>query len=149
MKKLLVCTFCGFLCLSFLAPLSFLRATELVWTPINPSFGGSPYNASWLMASAQAQNTLGDSSSGSGASLWNRDPIEEFEESLKRQLLSRLSRKIVDEAFGEDSLLPDGETEAKYTIGDYEIYVTTDGGISLTITDVLTGNTTTVEVPYY
>ena len=145
MKKLLKFVVCGLL----LAPVSISRATELIWTPINPSFGGSPYNASWLLASAQAQNSYGDGSSGSSFSFPESDLLEDFEKSLNRQLLSRLSRKIVDEAFGEDSLLPEGETEARYTIGDYEIYVTIDGGISLTLTDILTGNTTTVQIPYY
>ena len=33
------------------------NATELVYTPINPSFGGSPLNGAWLLGNAQAQNS--------------------------------------------------------------------------------------------
>ena len=32
-------------------------ATELVYTPVNPSFGGSPLNGAWLLGNAQAQNS--------------------------------------------------------------------------------------------
>ena len=31
-------------------------ATEMVYTPINPSFGGNPLNANMLLSKAQAQN---------------------------------------------------------------------------------------------
>ena len=37
-----------------------LSATELVYTPVNPSFGGSPLNGAWLLGSAQAQNDKKD-----------------------------------------------------------------------------------------
>ena len=54
-----------------------LMATELVYKPINPSFGGNPLNANMLLSKAQAQNK-------------HRAPIsektygEKFQESLER-----------------------------------------------------------------
>ena len=33
------------------------RATEMVYTPVNPSFGGSPLNGPVLLNSANAQNS--------------------------------------------------------------------------------------------
>jgi hypothetical protein len=33
-------------------------ATELVYTPINPSFGGNPLNGQFLLGIAQAQNSF-------------------------------------------------------------------------------------------
>ena len=145
MKKLLLYATCGMAGVLLLAPVSVTGASELVWIPINPSFGGSPYNASWLMASAQAQNRHVAEPEG----YTRPDPIDDFEYSLNRALLSRLSRKILDEAFGEESLLPEGETEAQYTVGDYTIDITTDGQINVQITDTLTGDITIVQVPYY
>ena len=31
-------------------------AQDFVYQPINPAFGGNPYNYSWMLAQAQAQN---------------------------------------------------------------------------------------------
>jgi len=120
-------------------------ANELIWTPINPSFGGNPANGAWLLASAQAQNTMTPK-----ASTYTRaDPLEDFEYNLKRQYLSRLADRIMDDIFGEDSLLPEGDTDAEYTIGDYHVQISTLGSITVTITDTITGGETSIEVPYY
>ncbi|MCK5278996.1 MAG: curli production assembly protein CsgF, partial [Cyclobacteriaceae bacterium] len=32
-------------------------AQDFVYQPVNPAFGGNPYNYSWLLGQAQAQNT--------------------------------------------------------------------------------------------
>jgi len=136
----------GFAFVLLFALMTAVTATELVWIPINPSFGGYAGNASWLMASAQAQNDHVEEAEPYVRS----DPFEDFEYTLKRSYLSRLSQVIIDEAFEDvDGLLPEGETEAHYSVGDYTIDITTDGVISVTIIDTLTGGTTTVEVPKY
>jgi curli production assembly/transport component CsgF len=31
-------------------------AQDFVYTPINPAFGGNPYNFNWLLGQAEAQN---------------------------------------------------------------------------------------------
>ncbi len=141
MKRLLTCVVCGVICGLFFMPAGVATATELIWVPINPSFGGSPYNAEWLMASAQAQNEYEEESDYS----YETDPLADFEDSLKRQYLYALSRKIMEEAFGEEDVLQPGQT----ILGDYSIDVTTNGMITVVITNLLNGNTTTVEIPYY
>jgi curli production assembly/transport component CsgF len=120
-------------------------ANELIWMPINPSFGGNPANGSWLLASAQAQNTMVPKTT----TYTRPDPLADFEYSLKRQYLSRLADRIMDDVFGEDTLLPSEQTDAEYTLGDYHVQITTLGSIKVTITDTITGNQTDVEVPYY
>ena len=35
-----------------------VKATELVYEPINPSFGGNPLNGSFLLSKANSQNAL-------------------------------------------------------------------------------------------
>jgi curli production assembly/transport component CsgF len=40
------------------------QASQLIYRPVNPSFGGDPNNGSWLLSSANAQSGAG---SGSGA----------------------------------------------------------------------------------
>ena len=43
-----------------LASAAAVQATELVYTPVNPSFGGNPLNGTWLLNNAQAQNDHDD-----------------------------------------------------------------------------------------
>ena len=45
-----------------------LHASELVYRPVNPSFGGNPLNSSHLLGTANAQNDYKDPASGSGSS---------------------------------------------------------------------------------
>ncbi|WP_346858112.1 curli production assembly/transport component CsgF [uncultured Draconibacterium sp.] len=121
-------------------------AQDFVYTPKNPAFGGSPYNYSWMLSSAEAQNTIEAPSDGEDSySSYSSDPASDFAESLNRQILSRLSREIVTRQFGEEAL-----AEGSYLLGDYQIDIGDAGnGVNITITDNTTGATTTVEVPYF
>lgn len=141
MKKLLVYVTCGIVGALLLANANMATASELVYTPINPSFGGSPFNGQWLLDSAQVQNKFTESYE------WRREPLEEFQDMLTRQILYRMSTSIINEAFGEygEALQP-----GHYEMGNYHIDISTDGVvITVVIADIVTGNTTTIEVPYY
>ncbi len=122
-------------------------AGEMLYSPINPSFGGNSFNAQWLMDEAQSQNEYKEKKEDDPFSYLS-DPLEEFQESLNRQVLSRLSREIIDAAFGDGD---EGDfTDGTYQIGDYHIDIDASTNvIKIVITDELTGNNTTVEVPYY
>lgn len=118
-------------------------AQDFVYKPTNPAFGGDTFNHNWLMSSAQAQNQFKDD--GSSAAGYNNDPVEDFADNLNRLILNQLSRKIIDQQFGEDGL-----SDGTYLLGDYEIIVNSaSGGLSVGITDNVTGNQTFVEVPYF
>jgi len=111
-------------------------AGELIYRPINPAFGGNPYNSSWLMESANAQNEFKD-----------KDPLEDFEDTLKKRILTTLAGRIVDAAFGKYG---DALEAGEYQFGDYNISISTEGGgINVDILDQGNGATTTVSVPYY
>ncbi len=117
---------------------------DFTYTPKNPAFGGNPYNYSWLMSSAQAQNDIKETSS-SAYSPYSSDPLKDFSESLNRQILSQLSRQIVAKQFGEDAL-----SAGTYVLGDYQIEVGDQAdGLNITILDNKTGSQTTVSVPYF
>lgn len=140
-KKAMIAT--GLACSALLAPAAG-EATELVWNFINPSFvGGNPYNASWLLAEANAQNSTSKKSSSTSA--YTRDPMEEFRASLNSQILYRLSRKIIDDAFGEGAM-----GDGTYKVEGYEITVLNDmDGVNVTILNPETGEQTTITVPHY
>jgi len=102
-------------------------ATELVYTPVNPSFGGNPTNASGLLSVAQAQNhTRAPVAS----------PLQTFNDNLQRSILSRLSSEALSSLFGKDATLSPGT----YQLAGYTITVTGVKGGDLTI--VTTENST-------
>ena len=118
-------------------------ASELVYNPVSPSFGGSPLNSSFILSQADSQNTFKDKSLSVG-----RDPMDSFEESLVRRVLNNLANNIIDSAFDTtDSEMTDGF----YQFGDYTIEVDTSltDNVNVTITDISTGNATTIEIPQY
>ena len=118
-------------------------AQDFVYEPKNPSFGGgNTFNYSWLLSSAQAQNTIEDPAAKPAASR-TTDPLATFQQSLNQQILSQLSRQFVLSQFGAN-----GITEGSYNIGSYQIVVTPNGtGVDIQITDTGTGNQTTITVP--
>lgn len=141
MRKILI-TFMGAMLLFSIK----VAAQDFVYTPKNPAFGGNPYNYSWLMSSAQAQDTYKAPTDGTDPySRYNTNPVDDFAESLNRQILSQLSRQIVARQFGENAL-----AEGSYVLGDYQIDINNgSGGLNVTILDNSTGATTTVTVPYF
>lgn len=143
MRGLLLRRLTIFACLFFLIFTTAILADQLVWTPINPSFGGNPFNGDWLIAQAEAQKPEEEEVS-EGWQL-ETDPLEDFSESLNRQILSRLSSRIIETAFGEADL-----ESGHYEIGDFIIDIdATDAGVRVIITDPSTGDDTTIEIPYY
>lgn len=106
-------------------------ATEMVYTPINPSFGGNPNNAPGLMSIAQAQN---------GFTAPVLSPIESFNLSLQRAILSRLTSQSLTTMFGTGNTL--GTLEKTYDTVGYIIKVTPDADnsmVTITTTDKTSG----------
>nr|WP_231847868.1 curli assembly protein CsgF [Shewanella violacea] len=104
------------------------QATELVYTPINPSFGGSPLNGSYLLNKANIQNDHTAEST-------EKDFVTRFKESLERNILNTVTRGVAN-----------GEiTEGIYDTGDFTIVISTVGeNVILTLTNLLTGEVTEI-----
>jgi len=121
-------------------------ATELVYVPVNPSFGGNPNNGPGLLASALATNNHKETSaSGLGASsLLNQSPLEQFNQTLERTVLSRLASSATSQLIGADGKLMPGT----FTTTNFTITVTDIGGGMLRIltTDKTSGTSTSFEV---
>ena len=109
------------------------QSTELVYTPINPTFGGSALNGSYLLNKANAQND-------NTAKKTEKDFVTRFKESLERSVLSEVTRGV---ASGHIK-------EGNYDTGDFRIEVTpVGGGLMLTVTNAITGEVTVIEMPAY
>ncbi len=115
---------------------------DFVYTPKNPAFGGSPYNYSWMLNSANKQNKF--QSSGGG---FSRDPLANFEQSLQRQVLSQLTRQIIGDRFGGEGGI-DLSEQSSYEFGEFNIQVTPGpDGVRINIQNILSGESTTVTIP--
>ena len=128
--------------LFLLAAPVFIYAQDFTYTPINPAFGGNYLNYSWLLNSANAQNTLSDPN----ANNTGRTSLDRFTESLNNQLLSQLSRNLLNSNsfFGEN-----GIQTGTYEFGDILVDVVPGlDGLVITINDLSTGNQTQITIPY-
>lgn len=118
------------------------RAQDLVYSPTNPAFGGSPLNHQWLNSSAQAQNAF----KPEGRSSFRRDPLADFENTLQRQILSQLSRELIANRFGDLDLSQEG----LFDLGEFTVEVIPGlDGTSIRVFNELTGDETTVTIPTF
>ncbi|MBJ6749914.1 curli assembly protein CsgF [Geomonas anaerohicana] len=114
-------------------------ASELVHTPVNPSFvGGNAFNGAYLLNSAAMQNDHKEKAAA-------LTPLEQFDESLQRSLLYAVTSKLTKDMYGEDGFKP-----GHYSYAGMDVDVT--GGVdsfTITIIDTVNGGTTTVTVPNF
>lgn len=135
MKKLYFLLF--FLSLSF--PCS-LFSQNLVYKPMNPFFGGDTFNYQQLLADANAQNDFKDET---GFDNSKATDLENFTESLNRQLLNSLSRDLFEQQYGDQSL-----GVGTYVFGSLVVDITpTTGGLLINILDTKTGEQTQITIP--
>jgi len=117
-----------------------LYSQDIVYKAINPFFGGDTFNYQQLLASANAQNQFEeerdfDFDQGSD--------LENFTESLNRQLLNSLSQDLFQQQFGDTSL-----TEGTYVFGSLVVEITpSSGGLLINILDTSTGEQTQIIIP--
>ena len=123
------------LCIAFNSP---TLAGVLVYTPINPSFGGNPFNSAHLLGIANAQNKFKDPDAAS-----NGSQADIFARQLQSRLLSALSSQIVDAVFG-----PNAQDHGTVDFGGQTIAWIRDlDQVTLTITNDDTGEVTNITIP--
>jgi len=127
-------------------------AGPLIYTPINPSFGGDPLNSSHLLGLASAQRTAtasdaktgsgGDGGDGTGGTPGSSD-ADLFVRQLQGRLLSALASQVTEAIFGQNPA-----DNGTVIFGDTTVIFHRDdlnGYIELTIDDP-TGSTV-IKVP--
>jgi curli production assembly/transport component CsgF len=113
---------------------------DITYQPIDPSFGGNPFNSAHLLGIANAQNDYKDPNA-----VANNSQADIFARQLQSRLLSALSSQIVDAIFGDNP-----QQSGTITFGGQTIHF--DRGltdVTLTITDDTTGEVTTIVVPTF
>jgi len=115
-------------------------AQDITYQPVDPSFGGNPFNSAHLLGIANAQNKYKDPSAANSSS-----QADIFARQLQSRLLSALSSQITDAIFGDNP-----QQHGTITFGGQTIVF--DRGledVTLTITNDDTGEVTTIVVPTF
>lgn len=118
-----------------------VSASELVYVPINPSFGGNPLNGPVLLNQANAQNTFTDKSSSSAST---QSTLNQFNSMLQSAILSRVSSAVTSSIVGTDGKLTPGTVETTdFTISIVNL---SPGLLQITTTDKTTGQSTSFQI---
>ena len=126
--------------LAAFAAVPLANAGNLIYTPINPSFGGSPFNSAHLTGLANTQNEHKPSSSNP---LATQSASARFAQQLQSQLYAGLAQKVSEAIFGKNA-----QNQGTYSFGDQKISFVNDGSqVTLTILNTTTGESTEISVP--
>lgn len=110
------------------------NAGELIYTPINPSFGGDPFMGSYLLGKAQSQDTNTDPNARGIDSI---SSTERLIQSLESRLISQLISDVGAGDVGEGS----------FDSGDFSVVVRDEGGqLIVRVIDKVTGDVTNISV---
>lgn len=115
-------------------------ASEMVYRPVNPGFGGNPFNGDYLLGTATAQDDFEHERKDSRSSLSTQ---EQFVRTLQSRLLSALSGQVTEAIFGEQPL-----DEGTFRFDDQVVSFTR--GLETIEVDILneaTGERTQIAVP--
>ncbi len=113
-------------------------ASSLIYTPTNPSFGGSPFNSAHLLATAEANNRYKDPESKKA-----NDPAQQFVDQVQSRLLSTVATQIADKIFGANPA-----DSGHFVFGDQVIdFVRGVESVTLTIFNSVTNTTTKITLP--
>jgi curli production assembly/transport component CsgF len=121
------------------------QANPLVYTPVNPTFGGNPLNGTYLLNRAQSQDRSRDPNAVSP--LDPRSPqsqLEQFNSALQQAVLSRISAAVSSSIIGPDGRLIPGTVETQ----NFLITISDLGGGRLRILtfDKLAGGSTSFDI---
>jgi curli production assembly/transport component CsgF len=116
-------------------------AQDLRYTPVNPDFGGSPFNGATLLNEANAQNKYTNPAAQAASA--DQSTGAQFVRQLESQLYASLANQVANAIFGTNAA-----ASGKITFGDQTVtYVHGLDSVSLTITDATAGTTTNIVIP--
>ena len=102
-------------------------ATELVYTPVNPTFGGNPLNAAGLLANANAQNDY----KAPVVEKAQQTDLEKFNDQVQAAVLAKIRTnvgKAVEDMLGKG-------VDKTTTVGNYLITYKKEGNNVVIITE--------------
>jgi curli production assembly/transport component CsgF len=118
----------------------FVSSQNLVYKPMNPFFGGDTFNYQQLLAEANAQNDFQEDQT---FGLNQQTDLENFTDSLNRQLLNSISQDLFQQQFGGQTL-----SVGTFVFGSLVVDIQpASNGLSVNILDTSTGEQTQIIIP--
>jgi len=122
-------------------------ASELTYTPVNPNFGGSPFNGSWLLQQDAANNyrylTNPATAAASVPATAGQSTLKQFQNTVTNALLAEVAQQVAQDILGQN-----GQTSGSFNLGGELINFTrANGEITVNLTDPTNGGTTTIQIP--
>ena len=120
------------------------HAAPLTYTPVNPTFGGSPFNGSFLLGTAAANNYdhLTNPNAPRPGTTQTQNTADLLRQALISALISQASSLAINAILG-----PNGPDSGTFEVaGEIIQFQRVDGQINITLTDP-SGSQTTVSVP--
>jgi len=115
-------------------------AQDIVYQPVNPSFGGNPFNSNHLLGVANAQNDFTNPATSSSSS-----QADIFARQLQSRLLSALSSQIVTAIFGDNP-----QESGTISFGGQTVrFIRSLTEVTITIINDDTGEETVIVVPTF
>lgn len=118
-------------------------ASEMVYVPVNPSFGGNPNNGVILLNSAQATNKHKDTNVTSPSAFAPKTPLQLFNDTLERTILNQLASATASKISADGKLIPGTVETANFIINIIDLG---GGALQVTTTDRVTGISTSFQV---
>lgn len=113
---------------------------QLVYKPISPFFGGEAFNYQQILNSAEAQNKFKEATT---SSYEQQTELEQFTDTLNRQLLNAISSDLFQQEFGSD-----GFTVGTYVFGSLVVDISPSiDGLIINVLDTNTGDQTQITIP--
>lgn len=131
-----------------------VQAQAFIYQPVNPAFGGSPLNGGFLLNRAQLQDNhkertpdvsaAAGSGTASAAQTAAQTQLAQFNDTLQRVILSRISSAVSSQVVGNDGRLVPGTVQTT----DFVINIADLGAgrLRVTTTDKVSGQSTTFDI---
>lgn len=133
--------------LAMLVACTSAEAAQLQYQPVNPNFGGSPLNSSFLFQQATANNHfLTPPGTGQSAASGAQDFNTQVRNSLLSALESQAAQIAVNAILGANG--QGGLNQGSVNLAGELIQFQRNGGqININLTDTTTGSSTQISVP--
>lgn len=116
-------------------------AGQLVYQPVNPSFGGSPLNGSYVLGLASANNQKFLQNPANQPTATNA--AQQFKSQITSALLSQIASNVSQQILGENA-----KSSGSFNFaGELVTFNRADGNININITDATTGAQTQIVIP--
>lgn len=124
------------------------QSSELTYMPVNPNFGGSPLNGSFLLNEATVNNSQFLTNPANKQGTAHTSAQTSSQQQIIQELQQAAVNSVLSEVAAQISQGLRTQQSGTYTIGGEIISFQTAGSvINISITDAATGGVTKIQIP--